>query len=265
VSNLKQAPVQKTKRRLRDYTRAFGRAHRKASVQLETSMPLLQHLNELRQRMFKAFIALIITTGVSFIFAGELIDYLARPIGGSQALVSIEVTENIAIFMRVALLSGLVFGMPVVVYQAMRFILPGLEKRERVWLFFGVPAASLLFAAGVAFTWFVMIPTAVPFLVNFLDITTHVRPQNYFEFVTRLMFWIGLCFEMPLVVMLLAKLNFVTARQLAGGWRYALVGMAVVAAAVTPTVDPVNMGLVMLPLAGLYITSIILAYVAGRR
>ncbi|MEJ2353474.1 MAG: twin-arginine translocase subunit TatC, partial [Anaerolineales bacterium] len=97
------------------------------------------------------------------------------------------------------------------------------------------------------------------------DITTHVRPQNYFAFVTRLMFWIGLCFEMPLVVMLLAKLNFVTARQLASGWRYALVGMAIVAAAVTPTVDPVNMGLVMLPLAGLYITSIILAYVAGRR
>ena len=264
MADIKQVIAGKTRHRLRDYARAFGRAHRKASSQLETSMPLLQHLNELRQRMFKAFLALITTTVVSFVFAGRLIDYLARPIGGSQALVSIEVTENIAIFMRVALLSGLVFGMPVVVYQVMRFILPGLEKRERLWLFFGVPAASLLFFGGVAFTWFVMIPTAVPFLVNFMNITTHVRPQNYFEFITRLMFWIGLCFEMPLVVMLLAKLNFVTARQLASGWRYALVGMAVIAAAVTPTVDPVNMGLVMLPLAGLYITSIILAYVARR-
>lgn len=227
-------------------------------------MPLLQHLEELRQRVFKAFAALVITTGLSFLLAERLIDFMASPIGGSQALVSIEVTENISIFMRVALLSGIVFAMPVIVYQTLSFILPGLKDRERLWLMLGVPVASLLFLAGVAFTWFVMIPSAVPFLINFLGITTQVRPANYFQFITTLMFWIGVCFEMPLVVMLLAKLKFVTARQLALAWRYALVGMAVVAAAVTPTVDPVNMGLVMLPLAGLYIVSILLASVAGR-
>jgi sec-independent protein translocase protein TatC len=259
-----QEQISVTKRSWRDYTRALGRAHRKASLELETSMPLLRHLEELRRRLFKAFAALIITTAVSFAFAGRLIDFLAAPIGGSKALVSIEVTENMAIFMRVSLLSGLVFGMPVVVYQMLSFILPGLKQQERRWLFIGVPAASLLFASGVAFTWFMMIPAAVPFLVNFLGITTQVRPSNYFDFVTRLMFWIGLCFEMPLVVMLLAKLKFVTARQLAGGWRYAVVGMAIVAAFVTPTVDPVNMGLVMLPLAALYTISIILAALANR-
>ena len=124
--------------------------------------------------------------------------------------------------------------------------------------------ATLLFIAGVAFTWFLMIPSAIPFLVNFLDIRTQVRPLNYFQFITSLMFWIGLCFEMPLVVMFLAKLKFVTAKQLANGWRYAIVGMAVVASAITPTVDPVNMGLVMLPLMALYAISIILAAVAGR-
>jgi sec-independent protein translocase protein TatC len=124
-------------------------------------------------------------------------------------------------------------------------------------------AASILFLGGVSFAWFVMIPAAVPFLVNFLGITTHVRPMNYFDFITTLMFWIGICFEMPLVVMLLAKLKFITARQLAQGWRYAVVGIAIVAALVTPTVDPVNMSLVMLPLLGLYLISILLAVLAG--
>lgn len=254
----------KRKRSWRDYLRAFGRAHRKASVQLETSMPLLQHLNELRQRLFKAFAAVVVTTALSFAFAGPIIDILSAPIGGRNALVSIEVTENIAIFMRVSLLSGVVFGMPFIVYQLLRFSLPGLKMRERIWLLTIVPLASLLFVAGVAFTWFVMIPSAVPFLIHFLGITTQVRPLNYFEFVTTLMFWIGICFEMPLVIMFLARMKFVSAKQLASGWRYAVVGIAIVAAAVTPTVDPVNMGLVMAPLMGLYLISILLAAIVRR-
>jgi sec-independent protein translocase protein TatC len=255
----------KRRRGWRDYMRAFGSAHRKASVELKTSMPLLQHLNELRQRIFKAFLAVIVTTSISFAFAGQLINYLAKPIGGSVALVSIEVTENIAIFMRVALLSGIVFGMPFIVYQLLRFIMPGLKKKEKLWTLMIVPMASLLFVAGVAFTWFVMIPSAVPFLINFLGIKTQVRPLNYFEFVTTLMFWIGICFELPLVMMFLARMRIVSAKQLASGWRYAVVVIAIVAAAVTPTVDPVNMGLVMAPLMGLYIISVILAAIVGRR
>jgi sec-independent protein translocase protein TatC len=260
-----EVPVpQKRKRSWRDMSRAFGRAHRKASVQLESSAPLLQHLDELRRRLFKAFFALIVTTGISFAFSQQMVEYLATPIGGIGKLVSIELTENIAIFMKVSLLGGFVLGMPVILYQILAFILPGLNKKERIWLIVLVPFATLLFAGGAAFTWFVMLPTAIPFLSNFMGITTQVRPENYFEFITRLMFWIGICFEMPLVIMFLAKLKFVTAKQLAGGWRYAIVVMAVIAAAVTPTVDPVNMGLVMAPLMGLYVISIALAALVGR-
>jgi len=258
-------PLKKRKRSWREYAGALGRAHKKASVQLAGSQPLLAHLNELRQRIFKAFIAVVISTALTFAFANQLIDYLAIPIGGSEALVSIEVTENVAIFMRVSLLGGLVFGMPIILYQLLRFLLPGLNKREKGWLLFGVPVASLLFLSGVAFAWFVMIPTAIPFLVTFTGIRTQVRPQNYFHFITNLMFWIGVCFELPLVMMILAKLRFITARILIKGWRYAIVLIAVVAAAVTPTVDPINMGLIMLPLFILYVLSILLAAIAGRR
>jgi sec-independent protein translocase protein TatC len=254
----------KRKRSWRNIFRAFGRAHRKASVQVEGSAPLLKHLDELRIRLFKAFLALIVTTGISFAFSQQIIEYLASPVGGIAELVSIELTENIAIFMKVSLLGGFIIGMPVIVYQIMAFVLPGLKRTERIWIFVMVPFATLLFAAGVAFTWFVMLPSAIPFLVNFMGITTQVRPENYFGFITRIMFWIGVCFEMPLIIMFLAKLKIVTARQLVSGWRYAVVLMAVVAAAVTPTVDPVNMGLVMAPLMGLYIISIVLAALVGR-
>jgi sec-independent protein translocase protein TatC len=255
---------EKRKRNWRGVFRAFGRAHRKASVQLESSAPLLKHLDELRQRLFKAFLALILTTGISFAFSQKIIEYLAEPIGGIANLVSIEITENMAIFMKVSLLGGFILAMPIIVYQILAFVLPGLKTNERVWLMLMVPFATLLFAAGAAFTWYVMLPTAIPFLTGFLGITTQIRPENYFDFITRLMFWIGICFEMPLIVMFLAKLKLVTARQLAGGWRYALVLMALIAAAVTPTVDPVNMGLVMAPLMGLYLISILLAAIVGR-
>jgi len=231
---------------------------------MEGFSPLLNHLNELRVRVFKAFLALIVATGVSFAFSEQVIGYLALPIGGMKNLVSIELTENIAIFMKVSLLGGFVLAMPVIVYQILTFILPGLKRNERIWLLIMVPFAIQLFAGGVAFTWFVMLPTAIPFLSGFMGITTQVRPENYFEFITRIMFWIGICFEMPLVIMFLAKLKFVTAKQLAQGWRYAVVVMAIVAAAVTPTVDPVNMGLVMAPLMGLYVISIFLAAIVGR-
>lgn len=254
----------KRKRTWSDFSRAFGRAHRKASVQMESSAPLLLHLNELRVRLFKAFFTLILTTGISLAFTPQIVDYLARPIGGTAKLVSIELTENIAIYMKVALLSGFLLAMPFIVYHIMAFILPGLKITERRWLVIVVPFAGILFASGVAFTWFVMLPSAIPFLAGFLGITTQVRPQNYFEFITSLMFWIGVCFEMPLVVMFLARLKIVTAKQLASGWRYAIVIMAIVAAAVTPTVDPINMGLVMAPLMGLYVFSILLAAVVGR-
>lgn len=227
-------------------------------------MPLLQHLEELRQRVFKSLAALVATTLLSFLFAGRLVDALAAPVGGLKALVSIEITENAAIFMRVSLLSGVILALPVIVYQALRFVVPGLTERERRWLLLAVPFASLLFLVGVGFTWTVMLPSALPFLINFLGITTQVRPSNYFEFTTSLMFWVGLSFEMPLVVMLLAKLKLVTAAQLVQQWRYALVAMAVVAAVITPTGDPINMALVMLPLGGLYGISIVLAALARR-
>jgi sec-independent protein translocase protein TatC len=109
-----------------------------------------------------------------------------------------------------------------------------------------------------------MMPTALPFLINFMGINTDPRPSSYIGFVTGLMFWIGVAFEFPLVIYLLASLGLVKAKLLASQWRLAIVIIAIVAALITPTVDPVNMSLVMGPMIALFFLSIGLAYIAQR-
>jgi sec-independent protein translocase protein TatC len=225
-------------------------------------MTVLDHLESLRVRLFKAFIALAVTTAVSFAFSGQLVQLLAQPIGGLEVLKSVDVTENISVFMRVSILGGLVLGFPFILYHIVAFIAPGLNRRERRWIYTLIPSGTILFVGGVLFAWFVMMPVSLQFLLNFLGIQTDPRPSTYFSFLTSFIFWVGLSFEMPLVIYFLAKLNIVTARQLIRGWRYAFMGIATLAAVVTPTVDPVNMIIVAVPLIGLYIIGVFLAWIA---
>lgn len=254
---------ERNRRPLSTYLRAFGRVRqRMAASASPEAMTVLQHLEELRIRIFKAGIALAVTTAFSFLYSTQLVDFLTAPVGGRAALASIEVTENISVFMRVALLAGASLGLPFVLHQAIAYAAPGLKPRERRWLYTLLPAATVFFLGGVAFAWFVMIPITMPFLLDFLGIPTRPRPLNYISFVTSLLFWVGVSFEMPLVIFFFAKLKWVTARQLIRGWRYAFMAMATVAAVVTPTVDAVNMALVMLPLLALYLVSIALAWIA---
>jgi sec-independent protein translocase protein TatC len=143
--------------------------------------------------------------------------------------------------------------------------MPGLQPRERKWIWLVIPTATLFFAAGVAFAYFVMLPTALPFLLSFMGIETSPRPGNYFGFVLNLMFWVGVSFEMPLVVFVLARLGIVNVKGLLKQWRFAVIGSAILSALITPTPDPVNMGLMMIPLLGLYLLSVLFAVFAGRQ
>lgn len=230
----------------------------------ENGMSLWDHLNELRKRLFIGVVAVGFTSALSFIFAKQIIEILAIPLGGIQNFLSIEVAENLGVFMRVSLLTGFIFALPIVLFEIVAFIVPGLTDTERRWLYMSIPFGTFLFLLGVSFTYFVMLPTAIPVLINFLDIKTTPRPSFYIDFVTGMMFWVGVLFEMPLVMFLLAKLGLVTARMLLKGWRFAVVIIALIAAVVTPTSDPVNMSILMMPLLALYFFSVGLAAIAGR-
>lgn len=231
---------------------------------LARQMTLLDHLDELRKRLIVVSVAVLVTTLLSFAFATQLVDILAQPIGGVEVLQSIDVTENISVFMKVSLMGGMILSMPVILYQIIAFIVPGLEPNEKRILFIAIPAAMALFLSGVAFAYFVMMPRAVPFLMSFLGIRTAPRPQTYFSFITRLIFWIGVSFELPLIMALLARLGAINPQFLLKNARYAVVIIAIAAALITPTPDPLNMSLVMAPLLVLYALGIILAKMLYR-
>ncbi len=231
---------------------------------LQSPGVLLDHVEALRGHLMRSAIALALGTTVGFAFAQRILDWMSKPIGGIEALQAIEVTESVGAFMKVSLLTGFVLAFPYILLELFAFINPGLKRRERILLLTSIPAATLLFIAGVSFAYFVMLPAALPFLLNFLGIQTVPRPSNYISFTTNLLFWIGVSFTFPLIVFALASVGMVHSATLLRGWRFAIVGIAIMAAAITPTVDPVNMSLLMLPMIVLYGLSILLAGAAER-
>ncbi len=230
----------------------------------DSEMPFWDHVEELRHRLLIALIALAVTTAGSFLFAERIIGLLAEPAGSLDALQSIEVTENVAVFMRVSLLSGVAIAMPVILYELLAFIMPGLKITERKWVILTVIFGTILFLAGAAFSYFVMLPASLTFLLQFLGVETKPRLSSYIDFITSLIFWLGIGFQFPILVFTLAKLRIVSVKSLAKGWRYAIVLIAILAAMITPTVDPVNMALLMAPLLFLYLLSIAFAFFATR-
>ncbi len=235
------------------------------SQTLESPSLLIEHIEALRRHLFRSLIVLAIMVVLSTFFAARILDWLSVPIGGIEQLQSIEVTESLGVFMRVVLITGFVFALPYIGFEVFAFLNPGLRRQERVLILTAIPFSTLLFLLGMAFAYFVMLPTALPFLLDFMGITTVPRPANYIRFVTGMMFWIGIAFQFPLIIYALAGLGIVDAKALRQGWRIAIIAIAVLAAAITPTIDPVNMGLVMAPMILLYFLSIGLAAFAGRR
>ena len=223
-------------------------------------MTLLEHLNELRQRLIKVVIALLIGTLAGMLITPYVLQTLVAPLG-DQVPLAISPTEAPAVFFKVALIIGVVIAMPVIMYQVFQFASPGLESQERRYILIGAPAASLSFAAGVVFAAMVLLPAAIPFLKGFLSEIVEQRYSidRYMSFVSNMLLWAGLVFETPLVMYFLAKLGVVTTEGFAKARRVVIVAAAAGAAVVTPTTDPVNMLLVMGPFMLLYELGILLS------
>ena len=223
---------------------------------------LMNEIEAFRMHLLRSVLGVVVGVGISFYFTQQIIEFLAQPVGGLAALKAIEVTESIGVFMRVALLSGIIIALPYIAFEFWSFAAPGLRPREKKIGLFGIPLASIFFISGVVFTYLILLPGALPFLLNFMGIQAQLRPQSYFSFVTGLMFWLGVTFELPLLVYFLTALGFVKPKVLVNQWRLAIIIIAILAAAITPTIDPVNMALVMLPVTLLYFMSIGFSYIA---
>jgi sec-independent protein translocase protein TatC len=225
---------------------------------------ILGQLDDVRKHLLRSLLALVITVGISFWFTRDLINFLALPlgVGGLQSLQAIEVTESISVFMKVALVAGVAMATPYLAFEIWLFFAPGIMPRSKQLGLFSIPLALVFFVGGMAFAYYAMLPTALPFLITFLGIPTKLHPSSYFDFVTSLLFWIGVAFEFPLVIFGISAMGFVKPQTLLKQWRLAVVLISILAAVITPTVDPVNMALVMAPMIGLYFLSILFSWLA---
>lgn len=231
----------------------------------EEPQSVMEHIGALRRHLFRSLVALILFSIVAFAFLPQLLDWVAQPIGGLEELEAVEVTEPIGVSMRVVFLAGFTAAFPYIIYEIFLFVAPALSRRARLIGLLAIPLIVLFFLGGMGFTYYVLLPRGLPVLLNFMNVPTQIRPSSYIRFVTGLMFWMGLVFEFPLLSYVLSMMRVLSARTLVKNWRIAVVGMSILAAVITPTIDPINMMLVMVPLLFLYVLSIILAYVAGGR
>ena len=237
----------------------------------ELRMGFFEHLDELRQRLTKAVIALVAGTAIGVFLAQPALKLLQEPYCriptvDNCELVILDPTGNILIYFKVALMIGGILSIPMVTYQMLMFILPGLTRKERRYVLLSIPATTALFVIGVFFAWRILMPPALGFLNEFQAeiFEPEWTADGYISFVTSLLFWMGVAFQTPLIFFLISLLGMVSASTLIRQWRIAIVGASIAAAFITPTIDPVNMFLVMAPLLALYCLSIILVYF-GRK
>ncbi len=235
-------------------------------VEKDDTLTFVGHLGELRKRLLRAIIALLITTAISFPFAEYIFSFLTAP-AQDASLIFIEMTEMIGTYMKVSLASGIVLAMPYLVYQLLMFVSPALTRREKKYIYIILPWITLMFAGGVAFGYFILIPPAVHFLMTFGSeiATPTIKIGNYVSIIARLLVSVGAVFETPVIILFLARLGIVTPKTLASKRRHAVVIAFILAAIITPTFDPVNQSLVAFPLIALYEMSIWLAKLVQRR
>ncbi len=232
----------------------------------EKKLTTLGHLFELRHRLIHCVVAILITTIISFVFVKQIFNVLILPAEGIN-LIYIEMTEMIGTYMKVCLTSGIILAMPYLTYQFLMFVSPALTPKEKRYVYLILPWIALMFAGGVVFSYFILVPPATKFLITFgSDIATpQIRIGNYIAIVTRLLLAIGLVFEMPVITTFLARLGIITPKWLSDKRKPAIIFAFILAAIITPTFDPLNQILVAAPLIVLYEISIWLAKLVQRR
>jgi len=236
------------------------------AVSHEDRLTLVEHLDELRSRIVVCLVVLGVALALCFWQNHLLLEIASRPLPSDhEKLLTFGVTEPFATTVTVATYGALLLALPVVLYQLYAYVLPAFSDRERRVVLPVLLVAPLLFLAGVAFAYFVVMPAAVKFLLGFNDsqFNVQVRARDYYSFFSLTMLACGLVFQLPLAILAATRLGIVSVGQLRANRRYAYLGIALLAAAL-PGVDPVSMLIEMVPLLALYELSILLARAFGR-
>lgn len=214
------------------------------------------HLAELRSRLIKVLIAVVVTTVITFFFSDDLLDFLVRPLRAAvpdSNLVYFRPTEAFSTVMRVSLFGGFILASPVVLYHLWRFVAPALSKREKRWAYPLTAVLVALFLGGVVFG-YVALERGLGFLLDFGGSTLEplIRAEDYLKFATRFILAFGIAFEFPVFLFAAAAFGAVASKTLSANRRWAFVIILVAAAVITPSGDPVTLFLLATPLYVLY-------------
>ena len=237
------------------------------AISHEDRLSLVEHLDELRSRLIVCVVALGVALALCFWQNNLLLEFAQVPLPDDRdQLITFGVTEPFTTTLTVATYGALVLTLPVLLWQIYAYVLPAFSNSERKAVLPILILFPILFLAGIAFAYFVVMPAAVKFLLNFNDtqFNIQVRAKDYYSFFGMTMLAGGLVFQMPLVILAITRLGIVSAQQIAKNRRYAYLVLAIVAAAL-PGVDPISMLIELVPLLGLFELSILLAKVFDRR
>ena len=231
-------------------------------------MNLAGHLEELRRRLGACLAALLVAIGISVAYVEQIIGWLSRPVEGRiPQFAFFTPTEPLVAYVRIAVLCGIILAMPVILWQVWAFIRTGLTSKERSYGLLFVGWGSVQFLAGAAVAYYGFLPASLRVLLGIGErfLAPVISIDRYLAFVTTLIFWSGVVFELPVVLLVLAKVGIVTAEWLRQSRPYAILILVIVAALVTPTTDPVNLFLLAAPLLLLYELSILLTRLAIKK
>lgn len=233
------------------------------------------HLEELRWRILRTIIYVVVAAAASWIFREQMLDMLRFPAEAGAAMAGIEDFEfrifeapgGFILMMQIALVAGLILAAPGAIIEMWLFVEPALEKHERRWVVLIVPLATLLFLGGVAFCYWIS-PKAFAFFFRFnqsMGVEVELTLTPYLYFLMRLLLVFGVAFELPLVLTFLSAVGIVTQKQLIAWWRHAVLVIFIFAAIATPTTDPATMSFMAGPMVLLYLVSVWLAGLFEKR
>jgi sec-independent protein translocase protein TatC len=237
----------------------------------EQRFTLMEHLTELRKRLFWSLVAVIVGTIACAYFVDEVFHFLVQPITPylppPGKLVVLSPLEQVVAYLRIAVISGVFVASPVIFSQVWGFVAPGLYPREKKFVLPFILFGTLFFLGGAAFGYYVFLPMTFKFLVGVLptDVVPQYTVEKYFSLVTQLLLAMGAIFEMPLVIGMLSLAGFVSTAQLKKFRRYNIVLAVVVSAVITPTVDPYSQLLMAAPMIAFYEVGILFAWFTERR
>jgi len=234
------------------------------SVSHEDELSLVEHLDELRTRIIVCVSVLVVSMSLCFWQNEHLLEIAKGPLPAGQDLITLGVTEQFTTTLTVSAYFAIVLALPIIIYQAYAYVLPAFSDTERRSVRPLIFLAPILFIGGAVFAYFVVMPPAIDFLLNFNDeqFISQLRAREYYSFFSTMLIALGLIFEIPLAILAVTRLGIVTPDQLAKNRRYAILVIAIVAA-LLPSIDPVTLMLEIVPIVVLYELSILLARAMG--